>query len=184
MMRDEEIYRLHYGPLGIRQMQGTYAANRESGLFDAITLFRFDDQRPFEEEERQMLQSLVPHLIDARQINFLEHLSGDSRRAKRLAVAAFDRKGVMHAAGSGFAELMQAEWPRWQGPCLSAPLLKARSRSAVDDLSKRELEVARHFANGLSNKEVALLPPCSSWRLSWPIAASSLPSLSCSRWRS
>ena len=86
-------------------------------------------------------------------------------------------------AGDGFVELMQAEWTQWRGPRLPEPLtkgyggtthrytgkaitvrfvpvfdmflLKARPRTPIDNLSKRELEIARHFADGLTNKEIA-----------------------------
>lgn len=78
---------------------------------------------------------------------------------------------------------MRSEWPQWQGPRLPAALhaavgtaehryvgkaiaisctpvfdmflLKTRPRSPVDDLTRRELQIARHFAAGPTNKEIA-----------------------------
>lgn len=129
------------------------------------------------------MQCLVPHLIEARHINYLEHLSSGTPLAQQQSLAAADGKGVIHVADDEFVELMQSEWPGWRGPRLPEPLaqglgntaqryigrtiavrfvpvldmflLKARPRMAVDDLSRRELEIARHFADGLTNKEIA-----------------------------
>jgi len=179
MLKAGGIYPLLYHPMGIEQLLGTYADNSDKGLFDAISLYRSDPATPFSEQERLALQCLVPHLIETRHINFLEHLSSG---APQQSLAAADGKGVIHVADDGFAELIRLEWPHWRGPCLPEPLdkglnaaqryvgkaitvrfapvldmflLKARPRTAIDDLSKRELEIARHFADGLTNKEIA-----------------------------
>lgn len=167
--------------MAFEQALGIYAYNPSCGLYDAISLYRSDPMNPFSEEERQAMQCLVPHLIETRHINYLEHLSPDMQRAQRQALAAADGKGVIHVAGDDFVELIRREWPQWHGPRLPEPLykectvqryvgkaitvrlvpvldmflLKARPRTPVDDLSKRELEIARHFANGLTNKEIA-----------------------------
>jgi DNA-binding CsgD family transcriptional regulator len=184
MLKTTEIYRLLHHPVGVEQMLAIYAYKPSCGLYDGITLYRSDPEAPFSEEERQAMQCLAPHLIEARHINYLEHLSSAMQRApQRYSVAASDGKGVLHVVGAGFVELMRAEWPQWQGPCLPEALLKpitAATRhyfgqsitvrfvpvsdmfllkvcphSLVDDLSTRELEIARHFAEGLSNKELA-----------------------------
>lgn len=183
MMKKTEIYPLLHHKVDIEQMMGIYAYKPSCGLYDGISLYRSDPANPFSEEERQALQCLVPHLIEARHINYLEHLSFGTRLAQQQSLAAADGKNVIHVADDDFVELMQSEWPEWRGPRLPEPLakglcdtaqryagktiavrfvpvldmflLKARPRMAVDDLSRRELEIARHFADGLTNKEIA-----------------------------
>lgn len=182
MLKDTEIYRLFYQSVGIEQNMGVYAYKPSCGLYDGISLYRSDPANPFSEEERQAMQCLVPHLIETRHINYLEHLSAGTQRAPQQSLAAADGKGVIHVAGDGFADLMQTEWPEWRGPrlpglldgsgstsrryvgktitvrfmpVLDMFLLKASPRTAVDDLSRRELEIARHFAQGLAHKEIA-----------------------------
>lgn len=181
MLKDAEIYHLLHHKLGVEQMLGIYAYKPSCGLYDAISLYRSDPMNPFSEEERQAMQCLVPHLIETRHINYLEHQSPGMQRAQQQALAAADGKGVIHVAEDGFVELIRREWPQWHGPRLPEPLckeyaaqryvgktiavhfmpvldmflLKARPRTAVDDLSKRELEIARHFGGGLTNKEIA-----------------------------
>lgn len=184
MLKNAEIYHLLYHKVGIEQCMGIYAYKPSCGLYDAISLYRSDPEKPFSEEERQAMQCLVPHLIETRHINYMEHLSPGMQRAQQQLLAAADGKDVIHVAEDGFVELMRREWPQWHGPRLPEPLTKgldsaaqryvgktiavhfmlvfdmfllnARPRTAVDDLSKRELEIARHFANGLTNKEIAL----------------------------
>lgn len=183
MLKNAEIYHLLYHKVGIEQCMGIYAYKPSCGLYDAISLYRSDPEKPFSEEERQAMQCLVPHLIETRHINYLEHLSPGMQHAQQQSLAAADGKDVIHVAEDGFVELMRQEWPQWYGPHLPGPLaggfgaaskryvgkavavrsmpvqdmflLKVRPRTAVDDLSKRELEIARHFANGLTNKEIA-----------------------------
>ncbi|MDD2706093.1 MAG: LuxR C-terminal-related transcriptional regulator [Acidocella sp.] len=182
MLKDTEIYRLLYQSVGIEQSMGIYAYKPFAGLYDGISLYRSNPETPFSEDERQAMQCVVPHLIEARHINYLEHLSSGTQRAQQQSLAAADGKGVIHVADDGFSELMRAEWPEWRGPRLPDPLadkggasrryigratavrfvpvldmflLKARPRAMVDDLSGREVEIARHFAGGLTNKEIA-----------------------------
>lgn len=174
MLKNAEIYRLLYHSLGIEQYLGIYAYKPFAGLYDGISLYRSDPGNPFSEEDRMALQCLVPHLIEARHINYLEHMSPGARRAQQQLLAAADGKGVIHVMDDEFAGLLQSEWPNWLGPRLPEPLkseegaasrryvgkkivvrfvpvldmflLKASPRTAVDDLSRRELEIARHFA--------------------------------------
>ena len=182
MLKNAEIYRLLYHSIGIEQNMGVYAYKPSCGLYDGISLYRSDPANPFSEEERQALQCLVPHLIETRHINYLKYLSaGTQPRSQQQSLAAADGKGIIHVAEEGFVELLRLEWPQWCGPrlpellsngrpaqryvgraiavrfvpVLDMFLLKARPRTAVDDLSRRELEIAHHFAQGLTNKEIA-----------------------------
>lgn len=167
MLKDTEIYRLLYQSIGIEQSMGVYVYKPSCGLYDGISLYRSDPANPFSERERQAMQCLVPHLIETRHINYLEHLSAGAQRAPQQSLAAADSKGVIHVADDDFADLMQSEWPEWRGPRLPGPLddsgsasgryvgkaiavrfapvldmflLQARPRMAIDDLSRRELK--------------------------------------------
>lgn len=113
-------------------------------------------------------------------MNLAQH---PSRRANACS-AVIDRKGVLHLHDSAFTALLLGEWPDWQGPTLPESLvrlvgngdgtfagktlvarssddmgdfliLRARNRTMLDTLSKREMEVANHFAAGVSYKRIA-----------------------------
>jgi DNA-binding CsgD family transcriptional regulator len=102
-----------------------------------------------------------------------------------LPRAVSDSKGTLHLAERRFIALLQREWPSWNGPDLPEPLLEllaargsearylganiaasahpfhdllllqVRPRHALDSLTRRELEIAGHYATGRSYKEIA-----------------------------
>jgi DNA-binding CsgD family transcriptional regulator len=180
------VHSFHFDhvPVGIEQILSIYVDNPATGWVDTISLYRSYPESPFSQEERRVLQCLVPHLIEARQINHLEHLFSEQPGApQQHALGACDSQGVIHMAGKHFVELMHCEWPQWKGPCLPDTVLKSstsaarcyvgqaisilfvpvfdsfqlkiRPRSLVNALSQRELEIARRFASGLTHKELA-----------------------------
>lgn len=112
--------------------------------------------------------------------------AASSRSIGAWSAAAADRAGILHIAENRFPQLLREEWPQWCGPRLppllseavsrgesqriagqriivkTAPLhdvllLQARPRIAVDGLTQREREIARHTAEGLSHKDIARL---------------------------
>ena len=116
----------------------------------------------------------IVHLIRAAQ----------PRNAAIYASAAADALGQLQVAPDDFQRLLLAEWPEWRGSRLppglrhltgsktasrfvgkrvyirSAPvdtvfLVQAREKRAADELTVRELEVARLTAKGLTYGEVA-----------------------------
>ena len=119
-------------------------------------------------------------------IHFLGASTG-ARHVQARARALVDRFGVIDNAEPGLANLLRSESPAWRGPVLPAPLLaivrgetgawngtaivaalerklddgavviSVRRRVPVDELSARELQVAREFASGKSHKEIAAL---------------------------
>ena len=113
------------------------------------------------------------------------HIASQTAYATAARTAVADRKGVLHLIDPGFTELLQYEWPDWHGPTLPEELvsamtcnseqfagksvivrfietsdfilLRGRQKNLLDNLSKRESEVANHFAAGRTHKEIAQL---------------------------
>lgn len=150
-----------------------------------VSLYRNSAAQHCSPEETELLSCLAPHLMQALAINRLVHLdrlTGDSAR-EHWSVAIADSRGVLYHADPRFRELVRREWRTEDEERLPKPLLeslvgeehqvtgrqvvvrcrlergllylKARRRAAVDDLTARELLVARLLASGLSHKEVA-----------------------------
>ena len=151
-----------------------------------VSLFRADPTMHCTEQERLLLESLAPHLMQALAINrlvHLERLTGDVAR-ESWCVAIADTRGVLYHADPRFRELVESEWPPGAGDRLCTALLaqltgpneqvtgrgvvirrtlergllflKARVRAPVDSLSAREFMVASLLATGLTHKEVAV----------------------------
>lgn len=151
-----------------------------------ISLYRADKTKRCRAEEAELLASLAPHMMQALAINRLVHLdrlTGEDAR-ERWSVAIADQRGILYHADLRFRELVKVR--RWMGTEDRIPedmltqllggeaqicfgntvvrrsmergllFLKARERTAVDDLTSRELLVASLLVSGLTHKEVAL----------------------------
>lgn len=152
-------------------------------LVQWVGVYRADPDDQYTEQERQCVELLLPHLIEALNINRTLHLGG-SGGAVCDGTAIIDRFGALHHANERFLELIRQEWPmssgsqlrqfmidllrRCQGSryagrtivvCIrrvsDLVLLNAREKAAVDGLTPRQFQVARHVADGLSYKQIA-----------------------------
>jgi len=172
----------HARQYGMEHVLGTVLANLEIGLLEGVAIYRADKARPFSDVELLFKQNLLPHLVEAWSINRLASVMPERRQANpmRIATAICDRSGVLFSAGPDLVPLLQEEWPGWHGPLLPPELwakggarhvgehvvvsleeindlwlLRVRQRLPIDQLSRRELDVARRFAEGHSYHEIA-----------------------------
>lgn len=176
----------HSARYGIEQILATTQVDPVAGVHELISLYRRDVDRPFGEEERYFQQCLMPHLSEVWRLCRMRHLSHLSQPACAVDAhaAAADMQGVLHLIDPGFTRLLRDEWPAWRGPQLPQELsachargdlrhvgrlatfrlfgfddhimVRGRRKLPVDGLSKREREIAAHFAAGRSHKEIAL----------------------------
>lgn len=175
----------HSRRYNVEHILATSSIDPVSSLHELISIYRADLDKPFSEEERLLQQSLVPHLAETWRINRLTHLSKVNQPlgVANSHAAAADTKGILHLIEPGFTRLLLDEWPEWRGPRLpdklvdqienqdkrftgntlvihlsrlnDQMLLHGRKKSRVDTLSKREREMANHFSNGHTYKEIA-----------------------------
>lgn len=170
-----------YSHFGVDQIVTLYTRDTDFGLYHVISLYRSGAER-FTEPERMLFESAVPHLLDAWRESKLLHISGANRDACPLtpAAALLDKEGAVHFARPAFVELLRREWPDWRGPFVPEAMRRmrdgsftgervaarftpqndlfltvARGKGALDQLTARELEVAKQLALGHSHKEIA-----------------------------
>ncbi|MBS4098708.1 MAG: hypothetical protein KGZ83_17945 [Sulfuricella sp.] len=125
-LRGEYAYEPLFRPVGIEQLMGIYLPNPLTGLYDAISLYRADPAAAFGADECRAFAGVVPHLVEARRVNYLDGLNADRAHSAiplRRHVAVADLKGVLHAAEDDFIHLARLEWPNWQGARLPEALL-------------------------------------------------------------
>lgn len=155
-----------------------------SGVGRTISLYGAMPERPFAEHERQAMEWLFPHLLEAWSIN--QTLQAEKTRvtpeARRWVIIVTDPAGYLHFAEPGALPLLNEEWPGMRSDRLpeasmsgllgSRPFegvriviipspvgrmlfLKVRARTIVDCLTPRERTIASRIAQGLTHKEIA-----------------------------
>jgi len=172
----------HCRRFGMAHQMSTVFPDPFTGLVSAISFYRSDAGAPFSEADRLLKQCLMPHMAAAWSMVRLKSIERQSRSetTRNRPLALCDRFGLLHACNPQFVEHMRAEWANWRGPTLptefqehlggrfvgrhiisgSVPFkdlwwLHAREKRPIDDLSRRELEVARLFADGQSHQTIA-----------------------------
>jgi DNA-binding CsgD family transcriptional regulator len=168
---------------GLAHLVNVASREGHDGLLSFLSLYRRSAAQPFTAQEAWLLENVVRHLDLALDFNRSHHLV--RRSAGRPAGGAVcDHWGLLHQAGEGFRERLQAEWPDWQGAWLPGVLvehfhqhpdtpylgqrlrvdraevaglwqLAVAERLPTDVLSARELDVLRHYGDGLTYKQVA-----------------------------
>jgi len=170
-----------YGRFGIDQMVSMCMRDENLGLYHILSLYR-SGKECFTEQERLLFESAVPHLYDVWRESKLLHLSTVTPESSNLNLAAalIDDAGSVHFARPAFVELLRCEWSDWHGPFVPEAmrsmkegnfigkevvarfirqqdlyLTLVRKKGVLDQLSARELEIAKQLARGLNYKEIA-----------------------------
>ncbi|KXU85046.1 hypothetical protein CI15_22455 [Paraburkholderia monticola] len=153
-----------------------------TGYTLTIGLFAAHVDRQYSEQERQFVEFLYPHLMEAWAVN--QSLQIERYRSRIWSVAMCLPPGLITLCEPAFFDLLRAEWPGGHGGHVLPPVLiellgsgadghrgrhavfrferhpkfafvRARLATSVDLLTEREREVAECVASGLTHKEVA-----------------------------
>lgn len=153
--------------------------------FAFLSLYRSSGEPRFTADERLLKQYLMPHLCSswaANRIFQMEYLKA-SVAHEQTAMSLVDLQFQILSAEPGFADVIQMQWPEWEGKELPSVLVSwlkssvdslkaarivmrryrlgdlclivARERARVDLLSKREAVIADSFSRGRSYKQIA-----------------------------
>jgi DNA-binding CsgD family transcriptional regulator len=155
-------------------------ANNSDGAY-WLALCRGNGQR-FVGDDRNYLNAVWPHMVRSLEMSRQRFLDRQVQHFERRGAAVVTANGSIDIADPYFMELVSAEWPGFAGTELPPEAMDAwhRSRSyrgtkieirfreqdgcllcvvrphaVLDGLTKTEGIVARHFASGLSHREVA-----------------------------
>ncbi len=184
--KDKRDAREHTRRFGHENILLTCNVDKRHQFVQWISLYRADEDEIYSERERRIAHMLRPHLLEAlalNRLNHLEHLDRDGRK-RGYFLALADRKGVLYHAEDGFTQLFARELGnsslrrlpdamllelargrhyKGRGMIVEAIcqddllFVKARARRATDELSEREMQVAREIAQGRTYKEAAAM---------------------------
>jgi DNA-binding CsgD family transcriptional regulator len=180
------MYKHHASRFGMEQILCMVLPQRDSGLLSFMSLWRARYDDPYGPADRVGLETLMPHLVDARSQNAIDWLQRGAANAgsSNGSAAVCDPRGILHLCDDAFAAALRIGWPTWSGPKLPEPLLRAirrqpsgrldagatviewvpfeerrllraRAASAIDQLSRRERDVAQMLIEGCTHKEIA-----------------------------
>lgn len=180
------MYKHHASRFGMEHILCMVLPEVESGLVSFLSLWRKDYGDPYGPADRVGLETMMPHLVEARRQNVIDRLQREASAAGAAtgSAAVSDPKGVLHLCDDAFVAILRTGWPGWSGPKLPEPLVRAmrrapsgrldagaavvewtpfeerrllrgRAASAVDQLSRRERDVARLLIEGRTHKEIA-----------------------------
>lgn len=171
------LYRQCFAPYGIERILSSIHVEQQTGVFTLLTLYRFERDNKFSEQEKSTQQRLLFHLLSAYehcQIQTLNEQDGNSRHQ-----ALVDGQGFYRTVSGDFVELINEyahEQSHQQLPIKInqtqhdyklGPLhinqqahgelykLSLRFESPLDSLSERELQVINELAKGKTFKEIA-----------------------------
>ncbi len=164
----------------VRSSLYTALAVASPPLLALVALWRSDGAAPFDAGEREAVQCVAPHLLEAQRLNRVACLAARRNGHPAPVVAWCDSRGALHEAGPGFVELLRREWPQCGRATLPEAalaafdgvysgrrvlleaersdglwLLRARPQAGAGRLGENERRVAAMFAGGMNYREIA-----------------------------
>lgn len=181
--RKSEIYKRHARIYGMEQNMAIFIPDPLTRLFNALSFYRADPGAYFAPGDKAFVQFVAPHFVEAATLNYFHDLLLKGEHGG-CSVIVSDREGLLHQIEVPVAELLQREWPDWQGPGLPGILRKKvqdedftthqgerirvdfqprgewchlllRELGPFDRLTTRERQIAEQLARGRRYKEVS-----------------------------
>lgn len=176
------LYREYATKYKVQAAIGTLVIDPITSLFEFVTIWRHD-YRPFTPEECAAKELVMPHMVGAHRLSRLYHVMAREAQIQARHWAIADPSGHLRELMPGFAQLLREEWPEWTASKLPGDLdktvsqagtyrgqrlvvrvrpyehlrfVEARMLTAIDRLSAREMEVARHYSAGQTYNEIAV----------------------------
>jgi len=114
-----EIYLKCFKPNGIERILSSIHLDERTGLFTLLSLYRFEREKPFSEQDKQMQKQALYHLLTAAKHALflqLEHSNDSQIKAhKNSHKAICDTQGYFHQVQTSFIDLLERYYPTNNG---------------------------------------------------------------------
>lgn len=139
-----------YDKFNISHMLGMLLPDEKMRAHHSIGIIRSDRDYHFSEQERQLVQAIVPHLIQAWRINcqfFLNTLEAHKVLFNQPSkMALVDYQGGVQQAIEGFDSLIKQEWEDWHGNILPVSLVEQLIKNKEETYTGNHVVItATHF---------------------------------------
>lgn len=170
-----EIYHLVFKPHQIHRILSSIHICRRTGIYTLLSLYRFDPEERFLDQEKQQHQRLLYHLVESASHACFMSLKSDQDEHAFYAIC--DRQGIYHEAEPQFMDLLEnnaisrdiRHFPfdlNQSEQCIADLIVRCtqlgdlyrvsiRECSPLDRLTSREQEVVDGVTQGLSFKQIA-----------------------------
>ncbi|ORE88717.1 response regulator [Oceanococcus atlanticus] len=174
-----DLYQRAFKPYGVERILSSGNMEQRSGLQTLLSIYRFDRERDFTEQEKAIQGQVLYHLIASASHAFFLTISRPKSGVRREWNAVCDRTGVFHEVELKFMDLLEQAFPNWSGQrlpfdmppvdfsgeiggglCLRVEplgdvfLLHLRESGPLDELTQRERDVVLQVCEGLSAKAI------------------------------
>ncbi len=174
-----DVYKTFFSQYGVERVMGVVLPDESSGIVSLVSLYRFDRDKPFSQEDKQVLQRMNYHLISAASHAYFLHLNQQKDLGNKAALAICDQHGLFFEVQPGFMDMLNQYYPQASQGRLPFSLMDDQNSlldgqlrfdkknlgdlicvsvwetSPLDLLSAREQEVVQAITRGLSFKQAA-----------------------------
>ncbi|WP_091989645.1 helix-turn-helix transcriptional regulator [Pseudoalteromonas denitrificans] len=174
-----ELYQTFFSRYGVERVMGLILEDESTGIVSLVSLYRFAREKNFSDDDKNILQRMMHHLVNAVSHAYFLHLERQNDAPNKAALAICDKYGLFFEAQPRFIEILQQYYPDdplgrlpfdlqekkevlvQQGLHLDKKALgdlfciSLWEESPFDRLSIREKEVVQAITRGLSFKEAA-----------------------------
>ncbi len=112
-------------------------------IYTTVSLYRGKAGKSFTERERRLKEQLMPHLVEAWNLNAIQYVDQGPGTAHSLQRAMIDREGMLYNTEPGFAALMRAEFAGWTGPTLPAEVVRPLAQAGGESYRGDAVIVSR-----------------------------------------
>jgi len=174
-----ELYRKFFSQYGVERVMGVILEDESTGIVSLVSLYRFDREKTFSENDKNLLERMMHHLVNAASHAYFLHLQQQNEPPNKAALAICDKHGLFFEVQPRFIEMLKQHYP--EDPLGRLPFnlqekkdglalghlhfdketlgdlfcISLWEKSPFDLLSAREKEVVQAITRGLSFKEAA-----------------------------
>jgi len=173
------VYHDFFSQYSVERIMGVLLPDAATGIITLVSLYRFDRDKPFDQNDRDKLTRMVFHLVNGASHACFLHLEQQSDPNKNIALAICDQHGLFFEAQPYFMQLLKNNFPQNSVGRLPFQLNNETAKSLppglqintktlgdlvcislwetspLDLLSAKEMAVVESVTRGLSFKQAA-----------------------------
>lgn len=174
-----EVYRRCFARYGVERILSYIDVDPRSNIYTLLSLYRFDRDHRFGEDDRAVFERAAYHMVNAAQHAFFLHIAAESGANPEISAAICDNHGLFYQAMPEFLDMVEQHYPGWRSQSLPfaipAPCERTTDRGLcieseafadlyclriweerpTDTLPERDRDIVAGVCKGMTFKEIA-----------------------------